>query len=249
MNNSTDSFNSSETNSTFNATAATPEGFGTANNIILPTVFIGAWGILLYLALGWNRQRKRREAVLHEKVAQSFLMSLPAHVEYDKLVKSLPPNKDPHQDKELHQQFSLALMNRAIADVQQTFTMREEKPALLKLLQEGLIEEEVWSQFLIKEKELALELEDLVHDADFLIPGWGQKILPEAHSIILRATAQHEAMQKNAAAIPKSPIAPDSPLSPLSGQLSPIKLDHDWSNAGGKIQIQLQRQPPAKPKT
>ncbi|KAI5899712.1 uncharacterized protein SCHCODRAFT_02605911 [Schizophyllum commune H4-8] len=144
-----------------------------------------------------------------------------------------------------------ALVRRAVQDVQRIVRLREDKPALSVLLQKGSIGDDLWSSFQAAEKEVEVEIAEVVGEANSFVEGWGQFIFQSASEIYanekIRATFEkiHEARtdleQKYARKAKFQPVpivlrantpAPNAPgtpnaktaqLPPASPQLTPAK--------------------------
>ena len=71
-----------------------------------------------------------------------------------------------------------------MADVQRVLRIREDKPALQNLLQKGSIGDDVWNSLLAAEKEIEIELMDVVAEANSFVDGWGQIIFPVANEML-----------------------------------------------------------------
>ena len=76
-----------------------------------------------------------------------------------------------------------ALVRRAVQDVQRIVRLREDKPALSVLLQKGSIGDDLWSSFQAAEKEVEVEIAEVVGEANFYVEGWGQFIFQSASEI------------------------------------------------------------------
>ncbi|TRM57562.1 Pre protein translocase subunit Sec66-domain-containing protein [Schizophyllum amplum] len=78
-----------------------------------------------------------------------------------------------------------ALVRRAMQDVQRVVRIREDKPALAALLQKGSIGDELWSSFQAAEKEMEVELAEVVGEANSFVEGWGQFIFQTANEMLV----------------------------------------------------------------
>ncbi|KAL1746347.1 Pre protein translocase subunit Sec66-domain-containing protein [Schizophyllum fasciatum] len=76
-----------------------------------------------------------------------------------------------------------ALVRRAVQDVQRVVRIREDKPALTVLLQKGSIGDDLWSSFQAVEKEMEVELAEVIGEANSFVEGWGQFIFQTASEI------------------------------------------------------------------
>ncbi len=85
-----------------------------------------------------------------------------------------------------------ALLRRATEDIHRLIQIRNAKPALAQLLQRGSVGDELWQRFLLAEKEIEVELKDVVTEANALAPqqNWGATIFQSAsecaHNELLR---------------------------------------------------------------
>lgn len=77
-----------------------------------------------------------------------------------------------------------ALLRRAMADVQRVVRIREDKPALQNLLQKGSIGDDLWNSLLNAEKELEVEIMEVIAEANSFVEGWGQVIFPSANEML-----------------------------------------------------------------
>ena len=77
-----------------------------------------------------------------------------------------------------------ALLRRAMADVQRVVRIREDKQALQNLLQKGSIGDDLWNSLLNAEKELEVEITEVIAEANSFVEGWGQVIFPSANEML-----------------------------------------------------------------
>ncbi|KAJ3026378.1 UNVERIFIED_CONTAM: translocation protein S66 [Siphonaria sp. JEL0065] len=101
-----------------------------------------------------------------------------------------------------------ALIRRAIVDVQRILQIREEKPQLQNLVRSGVVGEDMLENITLAEKEIELECQDVVAEAELYRDGWGQNIFQEAQAILqqqaqLQAQAAQQAAQQQQAAKPQ----------------------------------------------
>lgn len=91
-----------------------------------------------------------------------------------------------------------ALLRRAVDDISRLIQIRNSKPALTQLLQRGAVGDELYQRFTIAEKEMELELKDVVAEANALTPqqNWGQTIFQSAGEV-----AANDALKKKLDAI------------------------------------------------
>jgi len=71
-----------------------------------------------------------------------------------------------------------------MADVQRVLRIREDKPAMQNLLQKGSIGDDLWNSLLAAEKELEVEIMEVVAEANTYVEGWGQVIFPTANEML-----------------------------------------------------------------
>ncbi|KAJ3216731.1 translocation protein S66 [Dinochytrium kinnereticum] len=119
-----------------------------------------------------------------------------------------PPHLQKNQYEELAEMYSpedeaglkiltSALVRRAMVDVQRIWQIREEKPSLQNLVRTGVLGEEMMEKITLAEKELEVEVQDIMTEADLYKAGWGKTIFQEATQFIQLQTQQ---LQKAAAA-------------------------------------------------
>jgi translocation protein SEC66 len=77
-----------------------------------------------------------------------------------------------------------ALLRRAIGDVNRLLRIREDKPALQQLILKGLIGDDLWNSLLAAEKDLEIEIQDVVSEANSFVEGWGSMIFQTASEMI-----------------------------------------------------------------
>jgi len=120
--------------------------------------------------------------------AQAYDPYFPSHPERNAYVTLLQKTDPPASDALLKS----ALLRRAMADVLRVIRIREDKPALQNLLQKGSIGDDLWNSLLSAEKELEVEIMEVVAEANSFVEGWGQVIFPTANEMIanekMRAT-------------------------------------------------------------
>ncbi|KAF8959016.1 Pre protein translocase subunit Sec66-domain-containing protein [Flammula alnicola] len=104
----------------------------------------------------------------------------PTHPERNAYVTLLQKTDPPAHDALLKS----ALLRRAMADVQRVLRIREDKPALQNLLQKGSIGDDLWNSLLAAEKELEVEIMEVVAEANSFVEGWGQVIFPTANEML-----------------------------------------------------------------
>ncbi|KAJ3416102.1 translocation protein S66 [Chytridiales sp. JEL 0842] len=120
-----------------------------------------------------------------------------AKLQYDELIEQYSP----------HDAFGLrvlrsALLRRALVDVQRIMKLREEKGPLQNLVRSGVVGEEMMEKIVAAEKELEVEVPEVVEDADLYKPDWGKNIFQEAtalYQIQMQALAQQRQQHQTAA--------------------------------------------------
>ena len=105
----------------------------------------------------------------------------PSHPERNAYVTLLQQTSPPASDSLL----KAALLRRAMADVLRVLRIREDKPALQNLLQKGSVGDELWNSLLAAEKELEVEIMEVVQEANSFVEGWGQVIFQTANEMIV----------------------------------------------------------------
>ncbi|RXW23381.1 hypothetical protein EST38_g2472 [Candolleomyces aberdarensis] len=151
----------------------------------------------------------------------------PSHPERNAYITLLQQTDPPASDSLLKS----ALVRRAMADVQRVLRIREDKPALQNLLQKGSIGDELWSSLLAAEKELEIEIMEVISEANSFVDGWGQVIFPTANEMIanekMRAVFERTAELKaelevkyeykaKTVSVPSTPSKANGLLSPAS---------------------------------
>ncbi|KAF8628410.1 hypothetical protein AX15_003932 [Amanita polypyramis BW_CC] len=110
------------------------------------------------------------------RVYESYFPSHPERNAYITLLQNVPPASDTL--------LKSALLRRAMADVQRVLQIREDKLALQNLLQKGSIGDDLWNSLLNAEKELEVEIMEVVAEANSFVEGWGQMIFPSANEML-----------------------------------------------------------------
>ncbi|KAI9355107.1 Sec62/63 complex, subunit Sec66 [Zopfochytrium polystomum] len=132
-----------------------------------------------------------------QNAAAAYFPEHIARLQYDELTEMYSP-EDEHGLKLL----SIALMRRALVDVQRLIMIRDEKPSLQNLVKTGVLGENMLSLILKAEKELEAEMVEVVEEAEVYRTGWGKSIFQEA-SNLLQQQAQAQAMAAAKAAANK----------------------------------------------
>lgn len=88
-----------------------------------------------------------------------------------------------------------ALLRRAVEDVHRLLQIRSQKPALMQLLQRGSVGDDLFKRFQAAEKEMEIEIKDVVNEANALAPlpaggnpqtAWGNVIFQSASEMAHR---------------------------------------------------------------
>lgn len=104
----------------------------------------------------------------------------PSHPERNAYITLLQKKDPPAHDALLKS----ALVRRAMTDVQRVLRIREDKVALQNLLQKGSVGDDLWNSLLAAEKELEVEVMEVVAEANSFVEGWGQAIFPTANEML-----------------------------------------------------------------
>jgi len=112
---------------------------------------------------------------------KSFEPYFPSHPERNAYITLLQKKDPPAHDVLLKS----ALVRRAIADVQRVLRIREDKSALQNLLQKGSVGDGIWNSLLAAEKELEVEIMEVVAEANSFVDGWGQAIFSTANEMLV----------------------------------------------------------------
>lgn len=88
-----------------------------------------------------------------------------------------------------------ALLARAMTDVKRIVSLKEAKQAMMNLLQRGLVGDELWERLLVAEKELDVEISEVISEANEYSEGWGGAIFAIA-SEALQATMCQDIYKK-----------------------------------------------------
>ncbi|KAI9741086.1 MAG: translocation protein S66 [Cirrosporium novae-zelandiae] len=142
------------------------------------TVLIGSLATFSYLY-------RRRKAVQSAHLEPWF----GPHLQRDIYLSLVHFDQDPEPGEKKAPQvpetiLKAALLRRAIEDVHRIFRLRTSKQALSSLLQRGSVGDDLWKRFLRAEKEMELEVRDVVQEAEGLQQGWGQVIFQSAGEML-----------------------------------------------------------------
>ncbi|TFK29869.1 translocation protein sec66 [Coprinopsis marcescibilis] len=156
-----------------------------------------------------------------ERVFEPYFPSHPERNAYITLLQQDPPVSD--------SLLKSALVRRAMADVQRVLRIREDKPALQALLQKGSIGDDLWNSLLAAEKELEIEIMEVIAEANSFVEGWGQVIFPTANEMLVnekmrsvfekteQTKAELELKYEVKATIPPIGMYPQTPAKPGPG--------------------------------
>ncbi|KAF8636719.1 hypothetical protein AX17_003522 [Amanita inopinata Kibby_2008] len=140
-------------------------------SILVPVAYVViVFGGLLVFSYFYRRHSSSR-------VCEPYF---PSHPERNAYITLLQKTDPPASDSLL----KAALLRRAMADVQRVLRIREDKPALQNLLQKGSIGDDLWNSLLNAEKELEVEIMEVVAEANSFAEGWGQVIFPSANEML-----------------------------------------------------------------
>lgn len=89
-------------------------------------------------------------------------------------------DNDPTQPKVPDSLIRAALLNRAVEDIDRILHIRTRKQALATLFQKGSVGDDIWQRLLRAEKELEVEVKEVVEEANAFQAGWGQTIFQSA---------------------------------------------------------------------
>ncbi|KAF9932957.1 translocation protein S66 [Linnemannia zychae] len=143
------------------------------SSVWLAITYIGGWIISMRIfGYFWKRRR------LAINNAESWF---PENVPKSKYI-SLLQQFDPEATES---QLKAALMNRAIEGVIRVLSMREDKQVLERLVKQGTIGDDIWTEFILAEKELEQEIIAIVTEANTFKEGWGQTILQTASETLM----------------------------------------------------------------
>ncbi|KAF8163235.1 Pre protein translocase subunit Sec66-domain-containing protein [Crassisporium funariophilum] len=161
----------------------------------------------------------------------------PSHPERNAYITLLQKCDPPASDALLKS----ALVRRAMADVQRVLRIREDKPALQNLLQKGSIGDDLWNSMLNAEKELEVEIMEVVAEANSFVEGWGQVIFPTANEMLanekMRAVFERTAEARSELGtklvlVITDDVAPSS--KPSNGLLSPSVQAESFVSSDGE---------------
>lgn len=82
------------------------------------------------------------------------------------------------------EQLMKALLIRAMEGVVRVLSMREDKQVLSRLVKQGTVGDDIWTEFTLSEKELEAEIIAIIEEANTFKDGWGQTILKTASDMV-----------------------------------------------------------------
>jgi len=133
--------------------------------VIYVSLLIGALSIFSYFYRKRAAGRRKFEPWFSEHPDRDLYTSLVQQSAPDTLLKA-------------------ALLRRAVADVTRILRIREDKAALQVLIQKGSVGDDLWNSCLTAEKELEVEILEVMSEANTFRPGWGQFIFQSAGEIM-----------------------------------------------------------------
>ncbi|KAF0415735.1 Sec62/63 complex, subunit Sec66 [Gigaspora margarita] len=142
---------------------------------VMAITYIG--GMLLVMSAFSFIWRRRKTATI------KYEPWFPEHTTRDIYVSLLQEKSPPPTELQLKS----ALLRRAMTDVERMLKLGEDRPALVSLVQKGLVGEDLWNSFLKAEQELQQDIMEVTAEADTFKEDWGQTILHTANQMV-----QHE---------------------------------------------------------
>ncbi|KAF9427801.1 translocation protein S66 [Podila epigama] len=156
------------------------------SSIWLAVGYIGGW-ILSMRIFGYFW--KNRKLAIND--CEPWFPENVAKKEYLALLEQTEPEA---ADKDL----MAALLLRAREDVIQVLSMREDKQVLARLVKQGTVGDDIWTQFTLSEKDLESEIMEVINEAEALQKGWGQSILQHASELVMRERAKQTEKEQKA---------------------------------------------------
>ncbi|CAI2179140.1 338_t:CDS:2 [Funneliformis geosporum] len=142
---------------------------------LVTVVYVG--GMLMVMSLFSYIWRRR-------KAASAMLVPwFPDHTTRDTYVSLLQQTDPPATELQL----KAALLRRAMTNVERVMKLRENRPALLSLVQKGAVGDGLWNSFQKAEQELQQDVIEVTQEAETFKKNWGQTILYTANEMV-----QHE---------------------------------------------------------
>jgi translocation protein SEC66 len=103
---------------------------------------------------------------------------------YLSLVAMTPDESDKKTESKVPESvLKAALLRRAVEDINRLIQVRSSKSAITNLLARGCVGDDLWQRFQRAEKEMEVELRDVVMEANAYAPNWGQSIFQSAHEM------------------------------------------------------------------
>ncbi|KAG0283078.1 translocation protein S66 [Linnemannia gamsii] len=143
------------------------------SSVWLAIIYIGGW--ILSMRIFGYFWRNRKLAI--NNAEPWFAENLPKS-QYIALLQQSDPVATEAQLK-------AALLRRAVEGVVRVLSMREDKQVLAKLVKQGTVGDDIWTEFTLSEKELEQEIMAIVAEANTFKEGWGQTILQTASEILM----------------------------------------------------------------
>ncbi|KAA1080556.1 translocation protein S66 [Puccinia graminis f. sp. tritici] len=140
--------------------------------------------ITFLVGLLWLFSRHYRSRALRRKPPPPWFPD--PHTARDVYISLLSMDPPPSQSV-----LVAALLARAMTDVKRIMSLKEAKQAMTNLLQKGQVGDELWERLLMAEKELDVELSEVVAEAEEYSQGWGGAIFSIA-SEALQSTMSQE---------------------------------------------------------
>ncbi|KAI9206881.1 Pre protein translocase subunit Sec66-domain-containing protein [Polychytrium aggregatum] len=150
-----------------------------------PLFYITGLSSLFIFFVRWNSTRQKKES--RQQSANSYFGPNVNKMIYEELCEQYSL-EEPEGKKLL----TMALIQRAMADIKRVFQIRNEKPSLQQLVRQGVIGEELLARMDKAEQEIERELQEVQEEAEMIRSGWGQSIFQEA-SQVMQAQMQREA--------------------------------------------------------
>ncbi|KAF9383114.1 translocation protein S66 [Mortierella sp. AD011] len=141
-------------------------------SVWLAVIYIGGW-ILSMRIFGYFW--KNRKLAIND--AEPWFGEHVARNQYVALLQQEEPEASENQ-------LTAALLRRAMEDVIRVLSMREDKQVLANLVKQGIVGDDIWTQFTLSEKELEAEIMAVIEEANTFKEGWGQTILQTASEMV-----------------------------------------------------------------
>ncbi|KAG0232605.1 translocation protein S66 [Mortierella sp. GBA43] len=141
-------------------------------SVWLAVIYIGGW-ILSMRIFGFFW--RRRNLAIND--AESWFGE---HVPRDQYIALLQQSEPEATETQL----MAALLRRAMEDVTRVLAMREDKPALVSLIKQGTVGDDILNQFALAEKEMESEIMAVIAEANTFKEGWGNTILNSASEML-----------------------------------------------------------------